>query len=119
MARERVYGDGPLCSCGRPAVWSGRCAMEDGRGYCASQGYPSQVTANQSPSDYVAIGKRLGSVLRAERIRTVRQWVTAAKEEAEEGRMSTSDMLWHHDAFKTVEDRLSKALAALSELEKE
>jgi len=35
MSRVRVPGDGPKCGvCGRPAVWSGFCQMEDGRGYC-------------------------------------------------------------------------------------
>lgn len=37
MARVRTPGDGPKCACGKPAVWSGYCQMEDGRGYCTSK----------------------------------------------------------------------------------
>lgn len=37
MARIRTPGDGPKCViCGKPAVWSGYCKMEDGKGYCDS-----------------------------------------------------------------------------------
>ncbi len=32
--RVRVPGDGPKCRCGKPAVWSGYCYMEDGKGSC-------------------------------------------------------------------------------------
>lgn len=55
---------------------------------------------------------------RAEKLLAVKQWVTAAKEQAEEDKRSTSDMLWYHEAFAKLEDKCSKALAALSELER-
>lgn len=42
MARVREQGDGPKCKCGKPAVWSGFCQMEDGHGYCD--------TAQKNPS---------------------------------------------------------------------
>lgn len=34
MSRVRTPGDGPKCRCGKPAVWSGWCQMEDGKGFC-------------------------------------------------------------------------------------
>ena len=37
FGRVRTPGDGPRCRCGKPAVWSGWCEMEDGRGYCSSR----------------------------------------------------------------------------------
>lgn len=47
MARIRTPGDGPKCMiCGKPAVWSGYCQMEDGHGYCNS--VPKQDPAGEA-----------------------------------------------------------------------
>lgn len=57
MSRQRVPGDGPKCMvCGRPAVWSGYCQMEDGRGYCNAQRPTAAseraiVASNQFPEE--------------------------------------------------------------------
>lgn len=47
MARIRTPGDGPKCVvCGKPAVWSGYCKMEDGKGYCDS---PPSTAGSSGP----------------------------------------------------------------------
>ena len=62
---------------------------------------------------------RNASVRRAEKLLAVKQWVTAAKEQAQDelANLGTED---HYDfkVYKNIEDNCTKALAALSDLEK-
>lgn len=51
MSRTRVPGDGPKCGCGAPAVWSGFCQMEDGRGYCNARPAPQILFPSDVPPD--------------------------------------------------------------------
>ncbi len=46
MSRQRVLEDGPKCRCGAPAVWSGYCQMEDGRGLCTRTESPQVAQAS-------------------------------------------------------------------------
>lgn len=59
MSRVRTPGDGPKCVvCGKPAVWSGYCKMEDGKGYCDSTRWPTDpgrvFSKEPTPAELIA-----------------------------------------------------------------
>lgn len=60
MSRVRVPGDGPKCACGKPAVWSGYCQMEDGKGYCDVP-VVKQMVRGITPIDITPVCRSCGS----------------------------------------------------------